>query len=224
VGDGLLADNPCSINGAMTTARQRQPIILTVDEVAMLADVMPQRFRALVLICAWCGLRWGEGSSCAARTSAWTPACSPWPVELSIAAACHISTPKSGKPRVVMVPPHIRDDIETHLDTYVGPGDDVLLFHPVQTGCHLNDKTFKSHFTRALKSIGREGVRVHDLRHFAGTQTARVGSLVESMARLGHSTVSASLLYQQRVSGRDAEIAQALSRLAEEPGERPAAL
>ena len=51
----------------------------------------------------------------------------------------------------------------------------------------------------ALESIGREGVRVHDLRHFAGTQTARVGSLVETMERLGHSTASASLLYQQRV-------------------------
>jgi hypothetical protein len=32
---------------------------------------------------------------------------------------------------------------------------------------------------------------------------------------LGHSTVSASLLYQQRVSGRDAQIAEALSKLAE---------
>jgi len=53
------------------------------------------------------------------------------------------------------------------------------------------------------------------LRHFAGTQTARVANLVETMGRLGHSTVAASLLYQQRVSGRDVEIAEALSRLAE---------
>jgi len=68
-----------------------------------------------------------------------------------------------------------------------------------------------------LKTVGREGVRVHNLRHFAGTQTARAGgNQPETMQRLGHSTVSASLLYQQRVSGRDAEIAQALSQLAAE--------
>ena len=34
------------------------------------------------------------------------------------------------------------------------------------------------------------------------------------MQRLGHSTVKASLIYQQVVSGRDAEIAAALSELA----------
>jgi hypothetical protein len=44
--------------------------------------------------------------------------------------------------------------------------------------------------------------------------TARVGNLAESMQRLGHSTVRASLLYQQVVSGRDAEVAAALSALA----------
>ena len=60
VGDGLLADNPCQIKRAMNAPRQRQPMILTVEEVAKLADVIePQRLRALVLISAWCGLRWG---------------------------------------------------------------------------------------------------------------------------------------------------------------------
>jgi hypothetical protein len=34
------------------------------------------------------------------------------------------------------------------------------------------------------------------------------------MGRLGHSTVKASLIYQQIVSGRDAEVVEALSGLA----------
>jgi len=69
-----------------------------------------------------------------------------------------------------------------------------------------------------VKTIGRDGhgIRVHDLRHFAGTHTARVANLVETMSRMGHSTAKASLLYQQQVSGRDVEIAAALSQLAEE--------
>jgi hypothetical protein len=40
-------------------------------------------------------------------------------------------------------------------------------------------------------------------------------AIVSTMARLGHSTPEASLRYQQRMSGRDAEIADALSELAE---------
>jgi hypothetical protein len=40
VGDGLLTDNPCAIKGAMTTTRQRQPVILSVGEVAALADAI----------------------------------------------------------------------------------------------------------------------------------------------------------------------------------------
>jgi hypothetical protein len=43
---------------------------------------------------------------------------------------------------------------------------------------------------------------------------ARVASLAETMARLGHRTHKASLTYQSVVSGRDAEIAAALSELA----------
>ena len=55
---------------------------------------------------------------------------------------------------------------------------------------------------------------MQDLRHFVGTQTARVGNLRETMERLGHRTPKASLIYQQIVNGRNAEVADALSMLA----------
>ena len=117
----------------------------------------------------------------------------------------------------MVVPPHIRADIKHHLDTFVTKEPDAQLFPPARGGCHLNDKVFKEHFDASLSGIGREGVRIHDLRHFARTQTARVANLVETMGRLGHSPVSASLIYQQIASGRDAEVAEALSQLAQAP-------
>ena len=55
---------------------------------------------------------------------------------------------------------------------------------------------------------------MHDLRHFAGTQTARVGNLRETMERLGHWAPKPSLIYQQIVNGRNAEVADALLKLA----------
>ena len=95
----------------------------------------------------------------------------------------------------MIVPPHIRDDLKHHLDTYVGEDPTAQLF-PAARGCHLNDRVFRDYLAPALKTIGREDMRIHDLRHFAGTQAARVGNLPETMARLGHSTPKVSSIYQ----------------------------
>lgn len=59
VGDGLLVANPCRIPRAMHALSRREPVLLTVAEAARLADAIePERFKALVLISAWCGVRW----------------------------------------------------------------------------------------------------------------------------------------------------------------------
>ena len=95
----------------------------------------------------------------------------------------------------------------------VGKRTDALLFTST-TGKHLDSEGFRRLFNAALEGV-REGVRVHDLRHFAGTMTAQVGGTpAETMRRLGHSTVSASMAYQSAVDSRDVEIAEALSKLA----------
>jgi integrase len=169
-----------------------------------------------VLIASWCGLRWGEVIEL--RRSDISAGCESISVARAVThrGTCRIDTTKSGKARSVVVPPHIRAAIKAHLDCFMAQDDSALLFQPLRGGCHLNDSVFmRSAFRPALKSIGREGVRIHDLRHFAGTMSARVGNLEEIMQRLGHSTATASLIYQGMVSGRDAELADALSALAE---------
>lgn len=219
VKDGLLPANPCQVERAMNTQRKREPVVLTVPELATLADAVPERLKAFVLLSAWCGLRWGEVIELRRK-------------DLDDAAEvvlvgrgathrgeCRIDTPKSGKPRAVVIPPHIRADVKHHLDVFAEKGGDGLLFPPARGGCHLNDKVFRDAIAAPLAAIGRGDLRIHDLRHFAGTQTARVGNLAETMSRLGHSTVKASLLYQQVASGRDAEIATALSELAASAGQ-----
>jgi integrase len=136
--------------------------------------------------------------------------------------ACRIDTPKSGKARAVVVPPHIRADLLDHLDRYVAKAPDSLVFPALRDGCHLNDSVFAKHLRPAVEVAGRTGVRTHDLRHFSGTMAARVGSVRETMEFLGHSTVTASMRYQSAVSGRAAALAEALSGLAaadQEPGD-----
>jgi len=203
VSDGSLTSNPAMIEKAMTTHRRREPVILTVGEVGQLADIIDERFKALILVSAWCGLRFGEVAVLRRKDVGADAEIITVARGVTHGGGCHISTPKSGKGRSVVVPPHVRGDLLHHLDTFVGTDREALLFAPVQGGCHLTGNSFRPRFNAALAKIGRSGVRIHDLRHFAGTQVARVGILRESMDRLGHSTVRASLMYQGLVSGRE---------------------
>lgn len=216
VTDGLLVGNPCQIKRAMATPRKRQPVILTVAEVAQLADeIRPERLKAFILIAAWCGTRFGETTELRRRDV--SEDCSVITVSRGVVhrGGCRIDTPKSGRGREVIVPPHIRPVIKQHLKKHVDKDRGALLFPPARGGCHMNDKVFRDYLNPALEKIGRPGASVHDLRHFTGTSTARVGNLRETMDRLGHSTVGASIIYQSIASGRDAAVAEALSQLAE---------
>ena len=227
VSDELLTANPCQIEGATAVKRSREPVVPDIAELALIADKIEPKYRALVLISAWCGLRFGEVTEL--RRSDIRFVGSNGGVEPGIVAVargvthrsggdpanrCRISTPKNGRTHNVPIPPHIRSDIDQHLSDYVGAQPDSLLFVPVRGGCHVSDRVVRDAFREALKSIGRQGIRLHDMRHFAGHQTARVANLPETMQRLNHRTATASLRYQGMVSGRDVEIAEALSKLA----------
>jgi integrase len=56
---GLIVRNPCSVKGA-ATERAPEMRVATVAQVAALAETIDPRFRALVLVAAYAGLRWGE--------------------------------------------------------------------------------------------------------------------------------------------------------------------
>lgn len=59
VDDGLIRRNPCRIKGASVEKSPERPL-LTVSQVYALADAVERRYRALILLACFCGLRWGE--------------------------------------------------------------------------------------------------------------------------------------------------------------------
>jgi integrase len=78
----------------------------------------------------------------------------------------------------VILPPHIVQDIRDHLANFVDAAPDSPLF-PAKTSCRYSDRLFSEAFNKACKDVGIQQIpRVHDLRHFAGSQAARVGNLV----------------------------------------------
>lgn len=223
VADELLERNPCMIEGATAAKSDRKAVVPTIEQMAIIADKIEPKFKALVLIAAWCGLRFGEVIEL--RRKDFTEGCEVIKVARGVThltakqagsddQRCKVSTPKSGKRREVIVPARFRDDLQYHLDKFTGAYPDALLFAPVRGGCHVSDRVVRDAFRLACEPADVEGMRIHDLRHFHGHQTARVANLAETMARQGHSTQSAALRYIGQVSGRDLEIAAALDTLA----------
>ena len=79
----------------------------------------------------------------------------------------------------------------------------------------MHGDNYRTHWEKARAAIGKPNLRVHDLRHVGAVLAAQSGATTaELMHRLGHTTPEMALKYQHVAEGRDAEIAQRLSKLA----------
>lgn len=60
VRDGLLDRSPCTVRGASSAPRASAKTVASPAEVAVLLKHLPERYRVMVLVAAWSGLRSGE--------------------------------------------------------------------------------------------------------------------------------------------------------------------
>jgi integrase len=216
VADEVLDANPCRIRAAMQTKRRRDVEVLTPAQVDKLAAKMPPELRASVILAAWCGLRWGETSELRRKD---IPAdCSVLRIRRAVtyrAGKFYVGEPKTAAGiRDVAVPPHIRPVLKSHLKIHVGKDGESLLF-PGDAGGHLRADLYRTSWEKAREAIKKPTLRVHDLRHVGAVLAAQSGATTaELMHRLGHTTPAMALRYQHVAEGRDAEIAERLSKLA----------
>ncbi|HEX6527050.1 MAG TPA: tyrosine-type recombinase/integrase, partial [Streptosporangiaceae bacterium] len=104
----------------------------------------------------------------------------------------------------------------------VGPKPGDLLFTGVKGG-PLRRSNFNkmSSWPHAVRTIGAEGLHFHDLRHTGNHLVARSGAgLSDLMARMGHDSERAAIIYQHEARGADQMITTALD--ADIEAERPA--
>jgi integrase len=221
--DGRISANPCVIRGAGSAKRVHQIRPASLDEIQALAWEMPKKYRMMVLLAAWCGLRFGELTELRRRDVVLTVADDVADCEgvvrvergvVRTVDGFRVTTPKSvAGIRDVAVPPHLVGALQAHLDEFA-PNPNDLLF-PAAGGGHLAPATLYRRFYTARSAAGRPDLRWHDLRHSGAVLAAATGaSLAELMARLGHSTPAAALRYQHAAQGRDKQIAALLSKLA----------
>jgi len=221
--DGKIKANPCVIRGAGSARRVHKIRPATLDEIATIAEEMPERYQAMVLLAAWCALRFGELTEVRRRdiiiVEADDPADSYGVVRVERAVVrvdegFQVTTPKSDAGRRdVEIPPHLLPAIKDHLSRFVDDDKDALLF-PAAHGGHLAPASLYRQFYKARSAAKRDDLRWHDLRHSGAVLAAATGAtLAELMARLGHSTPQAAMRYQHATQGRDRQIAKLLSKL-----------
>ena len=214
VKDDRIHRNPCSIKGASSEI-SREQAIPKVAEVEALAEAVPVRYKAMVLLAAWCSLRFGELAALRRNrvdlvrgeirvTETLT--------EL-VTGERFTGAPKTAAGRrTVAIPPHLVPVVEEHLHS-VGLAAEALLF-PAPEGAYLMRHNFRQRvWNPALRATGLK-YRFHDLRHSGLTWAAASGATVaELMHRGGHSTSATAMRYQHATRDRDQAIARALSNM-----------
>lgn len=218
--DGLIRENPCRIKGYDTYHTPERPTG-GVDQVYQLAAAMPARFRALVLLAALSGLRWGELAALRRCDIDLTAGVVRVPRKLAVLrAGVQFGPPKSqAGNRAVALPTAAVTELRAHMRLYVAAGDEALLFTGDKGGI-LRTSNFRRavKWDQAVKLAGLPaGFHFHDLRHTGNNLAAAAGaSTRELMHRMGHASMRAALIYQHATRERDREIAAAIdARLAQ---------
>jgi len=123
VRDGAIVKNPCQIAGAGTDRAKERPVASPAEVVTLVEAITP-RYRAAVLLAAWCGLRRGEALGLRREDvdlAAGVVTVRRNRVELLETGAAFDADPKTdaGK-RAVTIPPHVLPVLAEHMATWAG--------------------------------------------------------------------------------------------------------
>lgn len=213
VSDGLIRRNPCRLRGAGQEHSAERPV-LSIVQVMDLADAIDPRFRAFLLLAVFGSLRWGELAAlrrCDVSVETRAVRISRQLTEQA-GGQPRFGPPKSAAgQRTVIIPAAIMPDLAWHLARFAAPGDEGLLFTS-STGSPLRHSNFyRRVWMPALGKTGLSGVHFHDLRHSGNLLAAAAGAtLRELMARMGHSSTRAALVYLHDSDERQRKIAEVL--------------
>lgn len=233
---GYIPRNPCD-NVTPPKVGRTDVHILTVDQVNAIADALPARYRAMVLVSAYGGLRWGEVVG--------LRRCDIDGAKVTVAGQLQRIDdewqrlePKWASRRTVVLPASIALELAAHLDEFTGAGGDDLVFTnergaPVggsfrgnvwgpacvraglatEEWVRSSERSERGRYEYRRKVSGAP--RFHDLRHTAASLAIATGAHPKTIqARLGHSTIAMTMdLYGHLMDGMDAQLAADLDAL-----------
>lgn len=195
VDDELLGRNP--LRGVKPPPVQAEPMrFLSHEEVATLAAAVDPRYRALVLVAAYTGLRAGELIGLRRRYVDLLHRTITVVEQVQYIGGRHeVLRPKSAAGRrSVALPGLVAEALHEHLAAHGEPGPDGLVF-PAPTGGYLRLENFRRRVWQpAIAAAGVAPLRVHDLRHTCASLAIASGADVKVLQRmLGHASAALTL-------------------------------
>jgi integrase len=224
--DGRIVGNPTHGVKVPRPADKEQRV-LSIEELERIADAVSERYRALVLLLGYCGLRIGEAAALRVsdvdflrRSASITRASSEVGTELVVGPT------KTKQSRVVDVPASVIEELARHVQAFP-PGPSGLLFtngrgEPIRQS-NFNRKIWHPALVRA--TIAEPLPRVHDLRHTASALSVSVGAHAkEIQSLLGHASIGMTLdTYGHIFAGASRRLADRLDEAREAVLSAPAA-
>ena len=174
-----------------------------------------RRFYALVLLATFASLRWGEATAlrrCDLDLTAATVRVRASYVERSTGEML-IGPPKSKAGRRSVGIPRLSSQCSASTWPSSPRTSPVRWSSPGAKGGPLRRGNFNkmSAWPHAVESIGMTGLHFHDLRHTGNQFAAQSGArLRDLMARMGHDSERAALIYQHQAQGADKAITNAI--------------
>ena len=219
VKDQRIVRNPADdVN--LPRIRRKEKRFLTHAEVAALADAAG-RDRLIVLVLAYCGLRFGELAALRAqRVDLMRRRIHVTESVTEVGAGLAWSDPKRYRSRSVPIPRFIADQLAVHL---AGKAPDDLVFTAAGGGV-LRNRNFRGrYFDRAAAAIGMPGLTPHEMRHTAASLAIADGADAGDVQTiLGHRSAAMTLdVYRHQFKDRLDDVADRLDRSARAAQEMP---
>ena len=218
VENDILVRNP--LDGIKPPRVEAQEMrFLAPGDVAQLAAAIDVRYRAFVLVGAYCGLRLGEMAGLRRHR-----------VDLlhrDLRVVEQLGRDEDGRwalqplktrssVRAVALPAVVVDSLDEHLRHWAGRGREGFVFTSPD-GDHIDPDNFRHRiWTPAVAAAGLAPLRIHDLRHTTASLAIAAGADVKMLqTMLGHASAVMTLdRYGHLMPGRAQDVADRLDALA----------
>jgi integrase len=213
IDDGIMKENPCRIKGAGTPRHAERPII-TPEQIAALANEVPDRYSILVILAAYSSIRSSELLGLQRKHINELQSVIKIEHQLTNYASDDqlFMPPKTDAGiRDVPITKELMQALIMHIDRFVSdPSPDALIF-TTSTGTPLF-KGRKSWFVTAKRRLGLDHLHFHDLRHTGQSLAMVKGANTKDLQRrAGQSSEAAARIYMHGSKVRDREVAESLT-------------
>jgi integrase len=185
-----LSSNP-AIGVKLPRAGKPEKTFLTHEQVTALADAAGES-RTVILVLAFCGLRWGELAALrVGRIDTMRRRISVAESVTEPDGKLIWGDPKNHQRRSVPIPKFLVDELDV-LKAGKGPKD--LMFTGAHGGVLRNGNFRRDVFNPAAVKAGLDGLTPHELRHTAASLAISSGANVKAVQRmLGHASAAMTL-------------------------------